>query len=62
MSKVSLNVEIHFKKDGQEREPLYLNLTLNKESPSDDHIAQAVYDEVTQHLFENPWEAEEPQP
>lgn len=62
MSKVSLSVEIHFKKEGQEREPLYLNLALNKENPSDDHIAQAIYDEVTDHLHQSPWEAEEPQP
>lgn len=51
MSKVSLNVAPHFKKDGQERKPLYLDLTLNKDSPSDAHLAQANYDQVTQH----PW-------
>lgn len=59
MSKVNLNVEIHFKKDGEERESLYLNLTLNKDHPSDDYIAQAIYDEVTDHLYQNPWEPEE---
>jgi hypothetical protein len=62
MSRVSMNVEIHFKKGGQEREPLYLNLTLNQDNPSDDHIAQSIYDEVTDHLHQNAWEPEEPKP
>lgn len=62
MSKVRLIVDIDVIGEGRERESLHLEMTLNKDNPSDDHIAQAIYDEVTQHLYESPWEAEEPQP
>ncbi len=62
MSKVTISIDIEFKGDGQEREGLCVNLTLHQDNPSDDQIAQAIYDEVTQHLYENPRDADEVKP
>lgn len=50
MSTLTMIIEINFYQDGKYREPLYLNIEMHKDNPSDDEIAEMVRDEIACHL------------
>lgn len=54
MSKISMDISVWFCGEGQERAPLQVSLTLNAEDPTDEEIAEAVREEVAEHLAANP--------
>lgn len=54
MSKVRIEIQIEFSGEGQEREPMFLDMTLNREDPSDAYISDAIANAVIEHIESNP--------
>ncbi|MCF7536178.1 hypothetical protein [Pseudomonas petrae] len=54
MSKVRIEIHIEFSGEGQEREPMYLDMTLSRENPSDAYICDEIANAVIEHVENNP--------
>jgi hypothetical protein len=54
MSKVRIEIRIDFSGEGQEREPMYLDMTLQRDSPSDAYICDEIANAVIEHIESNP--------
>lgn len=54
MSKVRIEMQIEFSGEGQEREPLFLDMTLNRENPSDAYICDEIANAVIEHIEASP--------
>lgn len=53
MSKVRIEIHIEFSGEGQEREPMYLDMTLSRENPSDAYICDEIANAVIEHVESN---------
>jgi hypothetical protein len=50
MSKLKMTISIEFYQDGKDREPMYLNLDVHADNPTDENIADIIRDEIIEHL------------
>ncbi|QZA71297.1 hypothetical protein AH02_55 [Pseudomonas phage AH02] len=60
MSKLRIEIRIEFSGEGQERDPMDLDILLNRENPSDAHIYDVITEHVCRHLEDCPRYEDQP--